>query len=410
MANVTNKTNSKNELMYLVENGILNESQVHDLVEQMRKKELLKKHPFKIWQGTNGKWYTYLPDKEKGRVLKKRASQAEIEQIVIDYWRATIENPTIREVFQEWNDRRLELNKICPSTHLRNQQCFDRHYAEFGKLHIKDISPEDIQDFLEEQISKYNLSSKAFSNLKSITKGFLKRAKRKRFISFPVNSTLDELDLTENEFRKSAKRDEDDIFTESELTLLIGYLESHLDIHNLGILLMLVTGIRVGELVALRFSDFDDDSVFHVFRTETRFKDENGKNHREIKEFPKTQAGIRELILPDNTIWIIQEIRRLNPDGDYLMMTNKKRLSTDAIRKRQYRVCKWAGLTKEKSPHKCRKTFASILLDNGVDRQLIIRLMGHTDIATTENFYHRERKSLEQRKEIINSLPELSQI
>ena len=109
---------------------------------------------------------------------------------------------------------------------------------------------------------------------------------------FNVDITLDELDLTENEFHRQPRKEEDDVFTEDELIILTNYLKCHLDIHNLGILLMLVTGIRVGELVALKYTDFDENTVFHIFRTETRFQDENGKNHHEIKEFPKTPAGI----------------------------------------------------------------------------------------------------------------------
>ena len=116
--------------------------------------------------------------------------------------------------------------------------------------------------------------------------------RRFRIFLFNVDITLDELDLTENEFHRQPRKEEDDVFTEDELIMLNDYLKCHLDIHNLGILLMLVTGIRVGELVALKYTDFDENTVFHIFRTETRFQDENGKNHHEIKEFPKTPAGI----------------------------------------------------------------------------------------------------------------------
>lgn len=407
---MNNLVNTKNDLMYLIENGILDPSQVHDIAEQMKKNELLKMHPYKMWEGTNGKWYTYLPDEEKGRCLKKRNTKADIEKLIIDYWKKERENPTINDVFNEWNDRRLMLNKICQSTHMRNQQYFERHFGEFGRLHIKDVTPEEIQDFLEEQIAEYNLSAKAFSNIKSITRGFLKRAKRKGYISFNVDITLDELDLTENEFHRQPRKEEDDVFTEDELIILTNYLKCHLDIHNLGILLMLVTGIRVGELVALKFTDFDENTVFHIFRTETRFQDENGKNHHEIKDFPKTPAGIRTVIIPEKASWIIEKIKELNPDGEYLMMTHGKRLSTDAIRKRQYRVCKWAGLSKEKSPHKCRKTFASILLDNRLDQKIITQQMEQTDITTTEIHYHRNRKSVPQKKEIINAIPEFNNL
>lgn len=78
----------------------------------MKRKELLEKHPYKIWKGKDGKWYTYLPDDKKGRVQRERNSQRGIEDVIIAYWKTQMENPTIQEIFQEWNDHRLELKKI----------------------------------------------------------------------------------------------------------------------------------------------------------------------------------------------------------------------------------------------------------------------------------------------------------
>lgn len=408
--NVANEV-IKDDLQYLVDSGMIDTSQVHDLVENMKKKELLDMHPYKIWQNkSDGKWYTYFPDKKKGRVLKKRKKKEDLEKVIIEFWKRETKNPTIAEVFKEWNNRRLTLNKISESTHMRNQQLFDRHYKEMGQKHIKNLTESELQDFLEEQISAYNLTAKAFANLKSVTKSFLVRAKRQELISFSVDGVLSELDVTDKEFYRPEKDEKDDVFTEEEFTVFVKYLLAHQDIHNLGILMMLATGIRVGELVALKFEDFEENTVFRVHRTETRFADENGKNHVEIKEYTKTPAGNRHVVMCDNFAWILNTIRELNPDGEYLFMYRGKRLSTNAIRKRQYRVCVWAGLQKKKSPHKCRKTFASILLDNGLDQNMIITQMGQTDIATTENFYHRDRKDISRKKEIMNSIPELSTI
>lgn len=72
-------------------------------------------------EGKDGKWYTYLPDQKKGRVLKKRTSQKDIEDDVNEYLKSEMEKPTSAEVFNEWNDRRSELKKISNATHLRKQ-------------------------------------------------------------------------------------------------------------------------------------------------------------------------------------------------------------------------------------------------------------------------------------------------
>ena len=74
-------------LKYAIENGMIDTTYVQDMIEMQKRKEILEKHQYSIWEGKNGKWYTYLPDEEKnrGKVLKKRNSQKEIEDLVVDF-------------------------------------------------------------------------------------------------------------------------------------------------------------------------------------------------------------------------------------------------------------------------------------------------------------------------------------
>ena len=374
-------------------------------MEAMKRKELLEKHPYKIWQGKDGKWYTYLPDDKKGRVLKKRTSQKAIEDDVIAYLKTELENPTITEVFNEWNDRRLELKKISDATHLRNKQVFNRHYKEFGNQRIKVISADDFDRFLEEQIPLHNLTSKAFSNLKTITRGFLKYAKKRKLVAFNVEEIFQDLDTSETDFRKVIKEDYEEVFDEKEMPIMIKYLEKNLDVKNIGILLMFATGIRVGELVALKHDAFDGNTI-KIRRTETRFLGKDGKYVYDIKEFPKSEAGVRTVVIPEDYMWLCSKVRTLSPFGEYVFTDkNGKRMTTNCIRRRQEQNCKKLGIYR-KSPHKIRKTYGSILLDYNVDNRLIMEQMGHTDISCTEIHYHRNRKDIEQKSNIISSIPE----
>ena len=120
-------------LKFAVENGIIDLSYVQEKYEMNKRKELLSNHKWAISQGKDGYWRTYLPDEEKGRRMIKKTTQKAVEDEVVSYWTEQLENPTIQEVFEEWNDRREALKKISPSTHLRNTQVFNRHYRELGK-------------------------------------------------------------------------------------------------------------------------------------------------------------------------------------------------------------------------------------------------------------------------------------
>ena len=377
-------------------------------MEAMKRKELLEKHPYKIWQGKDGKWYTYLPDDKKGRTLKKRTSQKAIEDDVITYLKTELENPTITEVFNERNDRRLELAKISSATHLRNRQLYNRHYGEFGVHRIKNLTSQEICDFLEEQIPKFKLSAKGFSNLKTLTRGFLKRAKRLGQIDFRIEEILAEIDYSEIEFNKNRKAESLQVFTDFEMDRIFEYVKCNIDIENLGIMLMFVTGMRVGELVTLKWIDVGSGGSFvSIKRTETRYRDkDSGKLTYSVKESPKTEAGIRDVIIPKDYLWVLARMKRINPFTEFIFEKNGERLHTEQIRKRLYRICRNVDI-KLRGTHAIRKTYGSILLDNNIDQKLIIGQMGHTDIATTETFYHKNRRTNEEKSDILSEIPQL---
>ena len=184
----------------------------------------------------------------------------------------------------------------------------------------------------------------------------------------------------------------------------LNYLQNNLDMMNIGILLMFLTGARIGEVVALKHTDFTHNT-FNIRRTETRYKNEDGKYVREVKDYPKTAAGIRTAIIPDAYSWLVKEIQKLNPFQDYIFVKDGNRISTQSIRMRQKRICKKLNIY-PKSPHKDRKTYGTILMDNHMDNRLIIEQMGHTDITCSEKHYHRNRKSIEKKTEILSNIPD----
>ena len=373
-----------------------------------KRKEYLEKHPYKIWQGTtNNYWYTYLPDDISGdKKLLKRLEKDSLIDAIISYWREHDINPTVGEIFTEWNDRRLELQKISEATHFRNQGDYKRFFQEFGKSKICYLTIPDFTDFLEEAIPTYNLSSRAFSNLKTIVKGILKFARKKRYISFTAEDVFAELDVSEKCFKKTIKEDYQEVYDEEETETMINYLIENKDPKNLAILLMFVTGLRVGELVTLKHGDFHEN-VVDVRRTESAIPaapDSKNKKEYIVKDYPKTGAGVRSIVIPERFSWLTELLGSGNPN-EFVFVENGRRMTTNCVRKRLERVCKWNNIYK-KSPHKIRKTYGTILLDNHVDNKFIMGQMGHTDITCTERHYHRNRKSLDEKTKILSAIPD----
>ena len=391
------------DLNYLIDNGIIDLPNIRSIIEMKKRQELLNNHPYKIWCGSNGKWYTYLPDETKGRVLKKKSTKEDIEDVVIKYQESIMSNPTIEELFDEWNNHRRDIGRIAKSSHTRLRQVFDRHFKEFGKRRIASVKENEWIDFLEVQVFEHDLSSKAFASLKSITKGMLKWAKRQGMITYNPELMLTELDLSDNVFTKKIKEDYEEVFDEEETQKMLSYLTSNRDIRNDGITLLFVSGMRVGELVGIKPQDINlNSNTVKIRRTETRFKDGDETIYA-IKEYPETTAGIREIVIPSSYSWLLKELYIKSRGQEFVFEENGKRITTLLIRKRIYSICKKTGVYK-KSPHKIRATYDTILLDNGVDKRTVKDQMGHSDIAVSEKNYHRNRKSIKNKAVIIDGI------
>lgn len=389
-------------LKYAVENGIIDAALLQDKIEMQKRNELLAKHLYKIYQGKDGKWYTYLPDETKGRVLKKRNTEKEIEEVVVSYWKQIEEDPIIDTLFEEWIQSKVSREEISKSTRDRYERQYTQCFLEFGKYRIKGITEYDIENFVLNSIHEFNLTAKGFSNLRTLIFGIFKLAKKKKLVNFSITEVIGDIEISRKTFRKATKSDEEQVFMVDELPKVLDYLEDNQDIINLGILLLFKTGLRIGELAALKKCDISDN-VIHVNRTEICFEDDSGKNIFSVRDFPKTEAGIRDVFIPENCLWILKKIKILNPFGEFLFEKGCDRIKTYVFRNRLNTVCKNAGVVK-KSPHKIRKTYGSILIDSGVDESLIIEQMGHTDIKTTKEHYYRNRKNKEQKTDIINAV------
>ena len=391
------------DLKYLIDSGIIDVPNIQSIIEMRQKQELLKNHPYKIWCGSNGKWYTYLPDEEKGRILKKKSTRKDIEDVIIQYQESVMSNPTIDDLFTEWNDHRRDIGRIAKSSHTRLRQVYDRHFKEFGKRRIANVKENEWIDFLEAQVFEHNLSSKAFASLKSVVRGMLKWAKRQGMITYSPELMLTELDLSDTVFSKKIKEDYEEVFDEDETQKMLSYLIGNRDIRNDGVILLFVSGVRVGELVGIKPQDIDlNSNTVKIRRTETRFKEGNDTIFA-IKEYPKTKAGIREIVIPTSYSWLLKELSNKSKGHEFVFEEDGKRLTTLLIRKRIYSICKKVGVYK-KSPHKIRATYDTILLDNGVDKRTVKDQMGHSDISVSEKSYHRNRKSIKNKAVIIDAI------
>lgn len=372
----------------------------------MRKRNpYLEKHPYAIWQSKDGKWwYTTFPDQTKERGVRqiKRSSKAEIELAITEYWMEADDKKTIRDVYEEWSQNRLTTKRIVYSTYINVNCAFNTHFSDIADKPFEDIQPLEWCDFLEREVLTFNLTKVMFGTLKSMLLGMVKWAFKRGYIEYSTSSITDLLDISEKSYRIIRKEDEEEVYSEEETPIIVEYLSNRQDTMNLGLLLMFLTGIRVGELQVLQPCDFVGNTV-KIHKTMSTKIDERGKIVRYVKETPKTYAGIRDVIVPNDFKWVIDHFASGPPDKYIFKNKNGSFIKTDTFNKRLKDICSELGIP-YRSSHKIRKTYGSILLDNGVDKRFVIEQMGHAGVECTENFYHRDRKGDVKKGEIIDKL------
>lgn len=394
-------------LKFAIGNGMIDAALVRKMIEMQKRKELLAKHEYAMWQSVDGKWRTHVMDHGVRKILK-RSTKEDLEDAIIDFMEELELNPILEDVFKEYNDGREEIGQISKASHMRYQQDFDRYYGPIRQRKIKSLSADELCEFMEKRTLELELTRKAFVNFRTITKGMFKRAYRKKLISFRVEEeVLDAIDLSESKFKKTAKEDYQEVFSEEEYERYVEFLTENPDKWNMALLLILVSGLRGGEVVTLKRDDLEEKGdffVIRVHRTETRYKNDSGAYVYGVKDSPKTEAGNRSAVVPKQFKWLYGRLMSMGCSSDgWLFSHDGNRLTTNSLRRRQEINCKRLGFY-HKSPHKGRKTYGSILLDNHVDSNMILQQMGHADLSTTERFYHRNMKNEQKKADILSSI------
>ena len=381
---------------------------MRESVMKKKRQEILDRHPYKIWEGKDGYWRTYLPDAERGRSLKKRKTKEDIEDLTIAYYEEQEHNLTIKELFEKWSEEKREYQEICAGTYDRYLNDYKRFIqgTDFEKLKIGTLTEDDLYSFIKETIRDKKLSAKAYAGMRTIIRGILKYAKRMKLTQISCDTFFKDLDVAKNAFTRKTKDRSKEIFTDAEVSMITHYVHEKPTIRNLAILLAFQTGVRAGELATLKRQDFDTEChTLHIQRTEITYKNpQTNKSVNEVRNFPKTENSDRYVIITDKAIRTYRQILALNPFGEFLFEENGKRLREMAFNRRLYRICDDLKIPR-RSMHKIRKTYGTTLIDNYTDESLILEQMGHKQISTTRQFYYFcNRDTAEKRRQIEQAI------
>ena len=405
MFNLLDESQQEQFLQLWAEQGKIKIASLQEYKKLKEQEKYLSMHKNTITEKTDGRWSTRLPVIERGEIQKKtkpiiKRTYEELVQAIIDHYRQLDGNPTLYDLYYEYQRTNVEQNGRQESTFTRNMSDYNRFFGEFGKRKVLDVKPEEIQNFLIDKKQEHNLTQKAYNRLVSVVKCIFGYAKAKHLISYRIDDIITDASFINTGFRKDGKPDEEMVFDEDETLKLANYFLENQTMYNLGLLLCIVTGVRGGELSALMRDECTEEYLY-IHQTETSYTDPvTGKCICEVRDAPKTEKGIRNAEIPIDAAWIVPKIKQLSPgDSEWLFVIKAHktgevvRARTEYFRKALYRACEAVGIPR-RGLHCLRRTYGSIVMDDGsISEKTITDQMGHTNINTTIRHYGKKFKS-----------------
>lgn len=150
---------------------------------------------------------------------------------------------------------------------------------------------------------------------------------------------------------------------------------------------MLATGARIGEVLALRWREVDLDSNPPTLTITGTIKSEPGRpTYR--KDSPKTDAGVRTLVIPRFAVEVLRRRRREEPGNpvDAVFATRNGTWHQVANMERRWRKVRREADLEWVTPHIFRKTVATLISER-VDAETASKQLGHSSSAITRQFY-----------------------
>lgn len=185
-----------------------------------------------------------------------------------------------------------------------------------------------------------------------------------------------------------------EIFEKEHQITLINHLQSNITHKNFGILLCIHTGIRIGELCALKWGDINLTSkLLNINKTMIRTYTREDGSKLQITP-PKTRSSLRTI--PLNS-WIMQYANLLQGQDDHYILTNRE----NHIEPNKYRLYYNKLLKKLELPHltfhALRHTFATRCIECGCDYKSLSELLGHSNVSITMNIYVHPQMELKRK-------------
>ena len=274
---------------------------------------------------------------------------------------------------------------------------FNHIIPKLGNYYLNELNHKVIQDFLLE-LSKNGrkdntggLAEKTIKDITIIIKGSIKKG---------INEDkIKHIELTFN-YPKDNKENKLYVLTKREQNKITNYVLENINSRNIGLLISLYSGIRIGELCALKWEDVDfKKNCLTINKTIQRvyIKDKNKNISKVIITTPKTKNANREIPINKDFLEILKKVK--SDKEHYILTCNERYIEPRTYRKYFNKVLDELKI-KHFNFHSLRHTFATNCISLGVDYKTVSELLGHANVNITLNLYVHPRYS--QKKKCID--------
>ena len=264
-----------------------------------------------------------------------------------------------------------------------------------GDVQLKNLTPIMIQHAFNRMADRYAPST--LRKVKSILSMAFRVARQ--------NAMLDK-DLLSGLKLPRLQKPRIESLTAEEAKLLLNAAKDSYVYEALAI--ALGTGLRIGEILALTWNDFDyRNSELTIKKTLVRIKDKFGREVLSVQQTLKTQSSLRTVPLSRSNVSLLRGLkkRRLTEGfadhGIIFCSTKGTHISPRNFNHTLERICERAGI-KRISANVTRHTFATLAVERNAEVKVVSEILGHSKIETTYNNYvHPSREKAQEIAEMM---------
>lgn len=392
-----------------IHDGIINLEDLQTKVEMAKRQRILEQHEYKIWHGNDGKWKTYIPDSSVSynRKLIKRNTKKALEDYLVNFY-GNDKSPTFGDYYTKW--REVQDKLVTDNSIYKYNTDFNRFFKESPLLDTKItmITEDMLKVYFHDMIVQYKLPKTAFKHLYGYVRNTISKACRDKIMDDDPMKYM-----TCKQFYKYCPKTEKvidkQVITQENLTLILDrlyddYKKKPNYIPNYAIELAYLTGMRVGEVVALQWKHIDFERGFVLIENSEKF-------NRLTKEYiiSDTKNGQQRIFpLDDELRRFFIKTKQVQEEYGYqsqwVFANENGRIHAPMVSSCLKNKCKSIGIDPTgKGIHALRKTLNSNLRCKGVSDVIAASLLGHS-VQVNREYYTFDISSLVDKQNAISTI------